>query len=457
MKPSQKVSAIILAAGKGTRMNSDLPKVLHPIAGKPMLHHVLDSSLTLTDKIHVVFGHGADEVKKQTASYTCEWHLQQQQLGTAHAVQQAIPALEMDTIALILYGDVPLIKSKTLLDLVKLVEAQTMALLTVELDDPKGYGRIVRDRQGKVSAIVEQKDATTQQLEIHEVNTGIMAMPAQQLSQWLNQITNHNAQSEFYLTDIIELAVKNGFEVATQQAQDPMEVEGVNNRLQQAKLERRQQQLQAEELMQSGVTLLDPQRIDIRGTLNCGKDVVIDINCVFNGDCSLEDGVYIGPNSVISDSHIGKNSRIEANCVIQSSLLGALNSIGPFARIRPGTRLDNLVHVGNFVEIKKSHLAEGCKAGHLSYLGDATLGKRVNVGAGTITCNYDGANKHQTIIGDDVFIGSDTQLVAPVTIGEGVTIGAGTTVTQNVEEDTLVISRVKQKHITHWTKPQKKK
>jgi len=455
MKQNQSISAIILAAGKGTRMCSDLPKVLHPIAGKPMLHHVLDSSLKLAKELHVVYGHGAEQVKKETTEYHCHWHFQKEQLGTAHAVSQAIDAVDESSIALILYGDVPLIRSETLIELVDLVGEESIGLLSVVLDDPTGYGRIVRDDKDVVCAIVEQKDADSTTLQINEVNTGIMALPALQLSQWLQQISNKNAQNEYYLTDIIEIAVENGFTVNTLIAKDALEVEGVNNRLQQARLERHQQMRLANELMRKGVTILDPARIDIRGTLECGRDVVIDVNVVFEGNCILGDGVYIGPNCVIHQSQIDAGSKIQANCVIDQSKLGKMTTIGPFARLRPGTQLDEAVHVGNFVEIKKSHLGEGTKVGHLSYLGDATIGKDVNVGAGTITCNYDGVNKHQTIIEDRVFVGSDTQLVAPVTIHQDVTIGAGTTVTADVEANSLVISRVKQRQIAHWVKPKK--
>ncbi|PIP79392.1 MAG: UDP-N-acetylglucosamine diphosphorylase/glucosamine-1-phosphate N-acetyltransferase [Gammaproteobacteria bacterium CG22_combo_CG10-13_8_21_14_all_40_8] len=455
MKQNQSISAIILAAGKGTRMCSDLPKVLHPIAGKPMLHHVLDSSLKLAKELHVVYGHGAEQVKKETTEYHCHWHFQKEQLGTAHAVSQAIDAVDESSIALILYGDVPLIRSETLIELVDLVGEESIGLLSVVLDDPTGYGRIVRDDKDVVCAIVEQKDADATTLKINEVNTGIMALPALQLNQWLKQISNKNAQNEYYLTDIIDIAVKNGFIVKTLIAKDTFEVEGVNNRQQQARLERHQQMRLANELMRKGVTILDPARIDIRGTLECGRDVVIDVNVVFEGNCILGDGVYIGPNCVIHQSQIDAGSKIQANCVIDQSKLGKMTTIGPFARLRPGTQLDEAVHVGNFVEIKKSHLGEGTKVGHLSYLGDATIGKDVNVGAGTITCNYDGVNKHQTIIEDRVFVGSDTQLVAPVTIHQDVTIGAGTTVTADVEANSLVISRVKQRQIAHWVKPKK--
>ncbi len=452
------VTVIILAAGQGTRMHSALPKVLHPVAGKPMLHHVILAAEELQPaKIHIVYGHGGDEVKRVSAQFDVCWHHQQKQLGTGHAVDQATHAIEDDEIVLVLYGDVPLIQSKTLRELLDQVAAQQMALLTVLLTDPTGYGRIVRNDENSVQSIVEQKDAQPEQLLINEVNTGILAVKGEHLKRWLKNLDNKNAQGEYYLTDVIAMAVADGFKVATVQASDELEVEGVNNRLQQAKLERQYQKIQAEKLMKQGVTLLDPARLDVRGEVLVGKDVVIDVGVIFEGKVSLGDGVYIGANNLIKNSEIAANTRIEANCVVESAIIDEEVTIGPFARLRPGTRLKKQVHVGNFVEIKNSTLEAAAKAGHLSYLGDAEIGKRVNVGAGTITCNYDGANKHKTIIADDVFIGSNSQLVAPVTVAKGVTIAAGTTITEDVTADTLVISRVKQQEITGWKRPQKSK
>ncbi|HFB63901.1 MAG TPA: UDP-N-acetylglucosamine diphosphorylase/glucosamine-1-phosphate N-acetyltransferase [Aeromonadales bacterium] len=453
-----KVSVIILAAGQGTRMHSSLPKVLHPIAGKPMLHHVIEAADKLKPiAIHIVFGHGGDEVKKASSEYKVQWHLQQQQLGTGHAVNQAMPNIADEETVLILFGDVPLIQVETIRNLLTKVAFKQMALLTVVLDDPTGYGRIVRNEKNEVQSIVEQKDANEAQRRIQEVNTGILAAQAGDLKRWLNNLDNNNAQGEYYLTDIIEMAVKDGYKVATSQAVDALEVEGVNNRLQQAKLERHYQKKQADVLMLQGVTLLDPTRIDVRGDITVGKDVVIDVGVILEGDVKLGDGVYVGPNTLIKNSEIAEYSRISANCVIEAAMVESFVSIGPFARLRPGTVLKQQVHVGNFVEIKNSTLEQGSKAGHLSYLGDAEIGKRVNIGAGTITCNYDGANKHKTVLEDDVFVGSDTQLVAPVKVSKGVTIGAGTTVTSNVTADSLVISRVKQKEIHGWQRPQKSK
>lgn len=453
-----KVSVIILAAGQGTRMHSSLPKVLHPIAGKPMLHHVIDAAEKLKPSdIHIVFGYGGDEVKKATLKYKAKWHFQQQQLGTGHAVDQAISDIADDETVLVLFGDVPLIQTATLNTLLTKVKSKQMALLTVVLDDPGGYGRIVRNKSHEVQSIIEQKDANEAERKIKEVNTGILAAQACDLKRWLNNLDNNNAQGEYYLTDVIAMAVKDGFKVATSQAKDALEVEGVNNRLQQAKLERHYQKKQAEALMLQGVTLLDPTRIDIRGRVEVGKDVVIDVGVILEGEVKLGDGVYVGPNNLIKNSEIAANTHIAANCVIESSSIESFVTIGPFARLRPGTILKQQVHVGNFVEIKNATLDQGAKAGHLSYLGDAEIGKRVNIGAGTITCNYDGANKHKTIIEDDVFVGSDTQLVAPVKVSKGVTIGAGTTVTADVTADSLVISRVKQKEISGWQRPQKTK
>ncbi len=422
-----------------------------------MLHHVIETAQQLSAKdIHVVYGHGGEKVKATSTHYPLQWHLQQQQLGTGHAVDQAIPAIDDEQLVLVLYGDVPLITASTLSQLIGKVESKTLALLTVILEQPQGYGRIVRNQKQQVQAIVEQKDASSEQLKISEVNTGIIAAKAVDLKRWLAALDNNNAQGEYYLTDIVAMAVADGFSVVTESASDSFEVEGVNNRIQQAQLERRYQQLLAEKLMQDGVTIMDPARIDIRGQLSTGEDVYIDVGVVFEGKVQLGDGVSIGPGCVIKDTVIGNQVKIEANSVIELSEIGAKATIGPFARLRPGTKLAAEVHVGNFVEIKNSSLDIASKAGHLSYLGDAVIGKNVNIGAGTITCNYDGANKHKTEIQDDAFIGSDSQLVAPVTIGKNVTVGAGTTVTENVDDGNLVVSRVKQRQIIGWKRPQKK-
>ena len=454
----QSMSVIILAAGQGSRMRSNLPKVLHPIAGKPMLHHVIETAQTLSAReIHVVYGHGGEKVLAASEAYPLQWHLQKQQLGTGHAVDQAVPAIDDEQLVLVLYGDVPLISTETLGKLIQKVTTNTLALLTVILDDPQGYGRIVRNDKQQVEAIVEQKDANPEQLQISEVNTGILAAKAKHLKRWLSNLDNSNAQSEYYLTDIVAMAVADDFVIETEIASDSFEVEGVNNRHQQARLERRFQQLQAEALMQAGVTLMDPARIDIRGSLKTGEDVCIDVGVVFEGEVELGDGVSIGPGCVIKDAIIGKRVTIEAHCVLQQCEIGEAASIGPFARLRPGTKLAEKVHVGNFVEIKNSTLGVASKAGHLAYLGDSEIGKNVNIGAGTITCNYDGANKHKTVIEDNAFIGSDSQLVAPVVIGKNVTIGAGTTVTEDVAADHLAVSRVKQRQIKGWNRPVKKK
>ena len=454
----QSMSVIILAAGQGSRMRSNLPKVLHPIAGKPMLHHVIETAQTLSAKdIHVVYGYGGEKVLAASDAYQLQWHLQKQQLGTGHAVDQAVPEIDDDQLVLVLYGDVPLISAATLSKLTEKVGDKTLAILTVILDDPQGYGRIVRNETQQVQSIVEQKDANPSQLRIKEVNTGILATHSKHLKRWLSNLDNSNAQAEYYLTDIVAMAVADDFKIETEVASDSFEVEGVNNRQQQAHLERRYQQLQAEALMQAGVTLMDPARIDIRGTLKTGEDVCIDVGVVFEGNVELGNGVNIGPGCLIKDCVIGNQVKIEAHCVLQHCEIGDKATIGPFARLRPGTKLAAEVHVGNFVEIKNSTLGVASKAGHLAYLGDAEIGKNVNIGAGTITCNYDGANKHKTVIEDDAFIGSDSQLVAPVVIGKNVTIGAGTTVTEDVAADHLAVSRVKQRQIKGWKRPVKKR
>jgi bifunctional UDP-N-acetylglucosamine pyrophosphorylase/glucosamine-1-phosphate N-acetyltransferase len=434
------MNIVILAAGQGKRMRSDLPKVLHPIAGKPMLGHVLDTARRLAaGRICVVYGHGGEQVREALDADDLAWAKQDPQLGTGHAVLQALPHLDQGAQTLVLYGDVPLIRAETLDRLLKVSDGDTLALLTVQLANPRGYGRIVR-ADGRVVRIVEEKDADDAEREIDEVNTGILVAPTAALARWLPSLGNRNAQGEYYLTDIVALAVGEGMAVDAAQPDATWEVEGVNSKVQLAALERIHQRNIADALMEQGVTLADPARIDVRGELVCGKDVFIDVNCVFEGRVELREG-----------------ARINAHCVIQDAVVGAHSVIGPFARLRPGTALGADVHIGNFVEVKNSAIADHSKANHLAYLGDATIGSRVNVGAGTITCNYDGVNKFRTVIEDDAFIGSDTQLVAPVTVGRGATLGAGTTLTRNAPADQLTISRARQTTVPGWKRPVKKK
>ncbi len=451
------LSVAILAAGKGTRMYSDLPKVLHPLAGKPMVQHVIDTASKLGAKqVHLVYGHGGDLLKKTLANQPINWVLQAEQLGTGHAMQQAAPYFSDDENVLMLYGDVPLIAEETLDRLINAKPEGGIGLLTVKLDDPSGYGRIVR-KDGQVVSIVEHKDATAEQHKINEINTGILVASGKDLKRWLAKLDNNNAQGEFYITDIIALAHAEGNAIEAVHPTRLSEVEGVNNRLQLSRLERVYQSEQAESLLLAGVMLNDPARFDLRGELVHGRDITIDTNVIIEGKVVLGDRVFIGSGCVLKDCVIGNDSVISPYSVIENAELNVGCTVGPFARLRPGAKLEQDAHVGNFVEIKNSRLGKGSKAGHLSYLGDAEIGDRVNIGAGTITCNYDGANKFKTIIGDDVFVGSDTQLVAPVSVANGATIGAGTTVTSNVGENELVISRVKQKHITGWQRPVKKK
>ena len=441
------MNVVILAAGKGKRMCSDLPKVLHPIAGKPMLAHVLDTARRLgATRICVVYGHGGEQVREAVSAISTvpgddlTWARQEPQLGTGHAVLQALPHLDPTAPTLVLYGDVPLIRAETLARLLKVSRGGT-ALLTVKLPNPKGYGRIVREgfaTEGKVTRIVEEKDADDAERAIDEVNTGILVAPTEAFARWLPGLGNSNAQGEYYLTDIVALAVGEGMAVEAVHPDHAWEVEGVNSKVQLAALERIHQRNIAEALMEAGVTLADPNRIDVRGELTCGRDVFIDVNCVFEGRVTLADGARILPNCVIHDATVGPK------CIV-----------GPFARLRPGTVLGTDVHIGNFVEVKNSSIADHSKANHLAYVGDATVGSRVNVGAGTITCNYDGANKFRTIIEDDVFIGSDTQLVAPVTVGKGATLGAGTTLTRNAPAGELTISRARQATVPGWKRPVK--
>lgn len=451
------IEAIVLAAGKGTRMRSALPKVLHPLAGKPLVQHVLDTVKKLgVEKTHVVVGHGADVIKQQLADYNTSFVLQTEQLGTAHAVAQALPELSADTTVLILYGDVPLISEETLKRLLAEVNDETLALLSVTLADPTGYGRILRDANGAVEAIVEQKDASEEQLKINEANTGIMALKSECLHSLIPLINNDNAQKEYYLTDIVALARQHGKVVRAVASTDPNEVLGVNNRIQQAELERHYQYRYACRLMSAGVTIMDPRRFDCRGQLVAGEDCVIDVNCIFEGQVSLGNSVTIGPNCVIKTATILDGTVIHANTVIEEATIGQSCVVGPFARVRPGSVFAEGAKVGNFVETKKVKVGRGSKINHLSYVGDANLGDDVNVGAGTITCNYDGVNKHQTEIGDRVFIGSNTALVAPVKVAAGATVAAGSTITGDVEAEQLAVARSRQKNIDGWQRPKKK-
>jgi bifunctional UDP-N-acetylglucosamine pyrophosphorylase/glucosamine-1-phosphate N-acetyltransferase len=449
------LNIVILAAGKGTRMHSDKPKVLHALAGYPLLQHVLNTSVELSPSVTcIVYGHGGEAVPQAMAQYTASFVIQEPQLGTGHAVQQAMPGLKDGSTTLVLYGDVPLIQANTLQQLLK--SPDTLALLTLHMADPTGYGRIVRDKTGKVISIVEQKDATAEQLKITEVNTGILAGPTHFLRSWLAKLGNNNAQGEYYLTDIVAMAVAQGLEVSTTQPGHAWEVMGINSKVQLAELERIWQQEQALRLLTQGVTLADPARLDIRGKLVCGRDVEIDVGCIFEGEVHLGNRVKVGAYTVIKNSKIEAGTHIAPYSHIDTAQIGDNCTIGPYARIRPGTKLHTDVHIGNFVEIKNSEIASGSKANHLSYIGDSTVGSRVNVGAGTITCNYDGANKFRTIIEDDVFIGSDTQLIAPVTIKRGSTIGAGSTITKDTPENALTLSRSKQLTVSGWQRPVKK-
>ncbi|MDO4936596.1 MAG: bifunctional UDP-N-acetylglucosamine diphosphorylase/glucosamine-1-phosphate N-acetyltransferase GlmU [Sutterellaceae bacterium] len=451
------INVVVLAAGLGKRMHSDLPKVLQPLAGKPMLSHVLETIKKLADvkKTVVVVGHKAETVKAMYAGdASVEFVLQEPQMGTGHALQCALPALDSQAEGtLVLLGDVPLVQPETIARLME-VAGDGMAILTTVLRNPTGYGRILRQR-GRIVAIVEQKDATEGQKQIREVNTGIMLLPTARLAGWLSELKASNAQGEYYLTDVIGLAVRDGVRINSARPRRSFEVEGVNSKTQLARLEGIWQDHQAEMLTDQGVTILDPSRLDIRGKLVCGKDVTIDVGVIFEGDVTLGDGVKVGPYCVIRNAVIGAGTVIDAFSHIDSATVGNNAKIGPYARLRPGAELADTVHIGNFVEIKKSVIGTASKVNHLSYIGDTDMGARVNVGAGTITCNYDGVNKFRTTIGDDVFIGSDTQLVAPVTVGDGATLGAGTTLTKNAPEGKLTISRVRQMTIDAWQRPQK--
>jgi len=453
----QKIEVVILAAGKGTRMYSAKPKVLHELAGRTLVQHVLDTAQAVNAaSVHVVIGHEADLIRTSLAGLPLNFVLQDKQLGTAHAVHQAMPHLDLTSIALILYGDVPLIRPETLRQLLAVVDTGTMAVLTCIVASPTGLGRIVRSSNGNIASIVEEKDANKEQKRIREINTGIMAIPAAHLHAWLPRISTNNAQGEYYLTDVIELALADGCKVATVVCEDEKEVAGINNRLQLAELERHFQWREATRLMLSGVTLRDPRRFDIRGSVTTGQDVEIDINAIVEGKVSLGKGVKIGPNCVLRNCSIGADTVIAANCVIEDADIGTSCAVGPFARIRPGTVLEEHAKVGNFVEVKKARVGKHSKINHLSYVGDSELGEHVNVGAGTITCNYDGVNKYRTIIGDRVFVGSNTALVAPVTIAEGATIAAGSVITQDVGKDQLALGRGRQTNKDGWQRPVKK-
>jgi bifunctional UDP-N-acetylglucosamine pyrophosphorylase/glucosamine-1-phosphate N-acetyltransferase len=454
------LNIVILAAGQGKRMQSNLPKVLHPIAGRPMLTHVLESARALgAHCIAVVVGHGAEQVKLAYATQPdLQFALQQPQLGTGHAVLQAVPLLQeadADDVTIILYGDVPLVQPDTLRALM-LARANGVAILTEILSDATGYGRIVRNAKGSVTAIVEHKDATPEQRAIQEVNTGIMAVPTRQLKTWLAKLTNNNAQGEYYLTDIVGMAVAEGVSVNVAHPTASFETLGVNSRLQQAELERLWQHELARRQLEAGVTIADPSRFDLRGTLQCGQDVFIDVGCVFEGRVVLAEGVRIGAHCVLRNVTLGRATQVEPFSHLDQAQVGAEAHIGPYARLRPGAKLADGTHVGNFVEIKNTTLGKGSKANHLAYVGDADVGERVNIGAGTITCNYDGVNKYRTVIEDDAFIGSDTQLVAPVRVGKGATLGAGTTLTRDAPAGQLTVSRAKQTTIEGWKRPVKK-
>ena len=450
---------IVLAAGKGSRMKSDKPKVLHTLAGKPMLTHVLETAQALNpDQIHVVIGHGSEQLIEhyKDSAQAINWVQQSEQLGTGHAVAQVLPYLSGESKALVLYGDVPLIGAESLRELIALADNNTLALLTMDVEDPTGYGRIVRNIADEVVAIVEQKDANEEQLAIQEINTGFMASTAHNLHQWLPKLSSNNAQGEYYLTDLVAMAVNDGKEVESCSPSSPEEIQGVNDRLQLCELECWYQSQQGERLLREGVSLFDPNRIDIRGTLTVGKDVTIDLNCIFIGDVVLNDGVYVGPNCVLINSKIGSNTKIHSHSVIEDTETEQNCNIGPFARLRPGTKLSAEAKIGNFVETKKAKVGKGSKVNHLSYIGDADIGEGVNIGAGTITCNYDGVNKYQTVLEEGVFIGSNSSLVAPVTVKKGATVGAGSVVTKDVDEEQLAVARGKQVNISNWKKPSKK-
>lgn len=451
------LSIVVLAAGQGTRMKSDLPKVLQPLAGRPLLSHVLERCTELgADAVHVVYGHGGEQVKQAFADAPVNWVLQAQQLGTGHAVQQAMPHIPADHTVLVLCADVPLIRTETLTRLLSELEHSPLALLTVEMEDPTGYGRIIRNTDEEVMAIVEQRDANSYQRAVKEINTGLLAARADKLAGWLKGLKADNDQAEYYLTDIVALAVAGHDTVTAVSCARESEVLGINDKIQLADAEAVYRRRQAEALMRAGVTLVDPARLDVRGTLQCGRDVLIDVNAVFEGKVVLGDRVHIGPNAFLKDVELGDDTQVLANCVMEQVTAGKACNLGPFARLRPGVELADKVKVGNFVEIKKSVIGEGSKVNHLTYVGDTTVGVGANVGAGTVTCNYDGVNKYQTVIGDGAFIGSGVLLVAPVEVGAGAVIGAGSVITKPAPENKLTVARARQMVVPGWKRPEKK-
>lgn len=450
------LEVVILAAGKGTRMRSKMPKVMHTLAGRPLLAHVIDAANALNPKaIHIVVGFGADQVEGYFSEASVSWVEQTEQLGTGHAVLQALPGIADDSTVLVLYGDCPLIRPETLKTMVDLAQTGP-ALLTAEMPNPSGLGRILRDDQGALSAVVEDKDASSEQKQITEINTGVLAAPADKLKTWLPQVKAENNQREYYLPDILPMSLAEGSEVATTMPEFLWEIEGVNDRIQLSQLERAYQDRAARALMEQGVTLADPSRVDVRGKLVCGQDVFIDVNAVFEGEVTIEEGVSIGANCVIKDSYIGSGSDIKSHCVLEEARLDGYAIVGPYARLRPGTNLAKGAKIGNFVETKKANIGEGSKVNHLAYIGDSEIGAEVNIGAGTITCNYDGANKYPTKIGDGAFVGSNSTLVAPLDIEAGAFIGAGSTITKTVPAGELAVARNRQRHISNWQKPEKK-
>jgi bifunctional UDP-N-acetylglucosamine pyrophosphorylase/glucosamine-1-phosphate N-acetyltransferase len=448
-----KLEVVILAAGQGTRMRSSLPKVLHPLASRPLLAHVVDTARELMPaRIHVVIGHGSEKVREALDAADITWVMQEEQLGTGHAVLQAMPGVDSDSTVLVLYGDVPLLRATTLQDLAE----NSPALLTAVVEDPAGYGRVLRDSSEQLQAVVEHKDATDEQRAIDEINTGVLAYPAALLADYLPRVGNANAQGEYYLPDVLAMAVKEGHCVAALRASEPGEVMGINDRLQLAEAETIYRRRAAEALMLAGVSLADPQRIDIRGKLHCERDVSIDVNCVFEGDVILGEGVQVGPNCVLRNCRVGAGSVIHAMSHVDDTHIGADCNVGPYARLRPGTVLADAARIGNFVETKKAHIGPGSKVNHLSYIGDTHMGAGVNIGAGTITCNYDGVNKHQTSLGDGVFVGSNSTLVAPLSLGDGSFVAAGSTVTRDVAEAALAVARGKQRNIDGWQTPKQR-
>ncbi|NDV92500.1 UDP-N-acetylglucosamine diphosphorylase/glucosamine-1-phosphate N-acetyltransferase [Alteromonas sp. 345S023] len=449
-------SVVVLAAGKGTRMKSSLPKVLHKVAGEPMVQRIINTVESLNaQRIHLVYGHGGDKLKATLGGEHLNWCLQQEQLGTGHAVQQAAPHISDDEDVMILVGDAPLIRKETLAGLIAVKKECDLALLTVELDDPTGMGRIVREN-GNITAIVEHKDASEQQRSIREINTGMMMMSGADLKRWLNELGNDNAQGEYYLTDVIAMAAKEGKRISAAHPQEVVEVEGVNNRVQLARLERAFQLRQANALMMQGVSLADPQRFDLRGQLTTGEDVQLDVNVIIEGNVILGNNVKVGANCILRNCEIADNAVIEPNSIVDEAIVGESCSVGPYGRLRPGAVMHAKAKVGNFVEMKKAVLGEGAKANHFTYLGDAEVGANANIGAGTITCNYDGVNKSKTRIGKNAFVGSNTSLVAPVTVGDNATVGAGSVITTDVDDSALAVARGKQRNIANWPRPTKK-